>query len=137
MLDFDRWFMQSSAFKFENQEMQLIFISWINLWCGSFKYQHDIEQKFRLNQLIQVLQKMKEPISNGQPINLAEIQFFLITTLTSYSNYSQAFFVHDSFTKIFSFTKIDHRVNQMLAAQKNAEYNQNNKDSKRESVTLK
>lgn len=41
------------------QEMKLIYMTWIILWCATFSYQDQIEQQFRVNQLLQVMIKLK------------------------------------------------------------------------------
>lgn len=49
-----------------HQEMKLIYQTWINLWCASFDYQEEVERKFRIKQLLQVLKKMRQAIIYGQ-----------------------------------------------------------------------
>lgn len=67
--------------------MKFIFMTWINLWCGTFKYQDPVEQQFRVNQLIQVLKKFKngQLFPNKQDIN--NLLNHVITTTTNYSRH--------------------------------------------------
>lgn len=41
------------------KERVFVFFSWIMIWCGTLKYQRKEEQHFRLNQLTQVMAKLK------------------------------------------------------------------------------
>lgn len=62
------------AFNVQEQiEMKFVYSTWIYLWSSTFSYIDENEQKFRFNQMIQVLRKLKEPMMNGQKINLNEI----------------------------------------------------------------
>lgn len=46
---FDRFFTQASAFKHETEEMVLVYVTWIYLWCGSFQHLEEGEKTFRVN----------------------------------------------------------------------------------------
>jgi len=60
------------------------------MWCGTFEYQDDREQQFRINQMIQVLIKMKEQLKTMEPKHkyikvLSGLLFQIIKTTYTYS----------------------------------------------------
>jgi hypothetical protein len=118
---FDRWiFMQSKAFKHETEELVLVYETWINLWCGAFQYLDEGEKTFRVNQLIQVLQKMREPISNGHPISLTDIRYLVLSTTTEHGHYRDSIKLYDQFKDIYNI-RLDPRVELMIKNQEKRE----------------
>ena len=105
--------------------MKLVYLTWINLWCGTFKYQDEIEWEFRRNQLIQVLKKLKSPISqNGVNRShhklLDDLLIQIITTTTKYSKSEHSMIIRQKFKDFFNLND-NPRVDQMIYDQKEAE----------------
>ena len=117
---FNRIFKQASAFKHETEEMVLVYETWINLWCGSFQHLEEGEKTFRVNQLIQVLQKMREPISNGHPISLTDVRHLVLSTTTEHGHYRDSVRLHEQFKDIYN-VRLDPRVELMIEQQRKRE----------------
>ena len=93
----------SNSFNVQEQiEMKFVYSTWIYMWSSTFSYIDENEQKFRFNQLIQVLRKLKEPIMNGQKIDLQAILRQIMQTTLQYSNSKLSQSLYDHFISIFN-----------------------------------
>ena len=117
---------QLTKFNYESHyELQIVYITWIYMWCATFKDQDDREQQFRINQMIQVLIKMKDPIltmnSHQQAKLLDDLLNQIIKTTFNYSKQKLSEMIYKKFLKIFqdiiTNDSVDERVKHWIRAE--------------------
>ena len=67
-----------------------------------FKYTDENEKRFRLSQLIQVLQKLYEPVYNGYPSNLNDIKRLIMYATLQFSTSEMSLRLISMFHSIFN-----------------------------------
>jgi hypothetical protein len=98
------------------QEMKLIYMTWIILWCATFSYQDQIEQQFRVNQLLQVMIKLKGLLQSYK--EKEELLMNLVLTTVKFARYKQSKQIYDKHRQLFEPTQIDFRIAEMIDTQK-------------------
>ena len=81
--------------------MKFVYSTWIYLWSSTFEFCDPKEQRFRVNQLIRVLLKLKEPMQNGQDVHPRELINQVIQSTFKSSTHEISEMIYTQYKNIF------------------------------------